>query len=132
MMLDDVADFLTAMGAPSVAWPLYKGDLPDDQDQTIAIFEAPGWPADTLGRENEIVTLQLRVRGARRDYPTVRAKWKECYDLLQDAQQVDTSPELLPGFAFIQTLAQGPLMFNDPEGRPNFTTRFKVMKARSV
>jgi hypothetical protein len=131
MLLDDIATYLTAQGAVSAGWSLYKGFMPDDSiAQVIAIFETGGYPADTLGRENENVTFQLRVRGARLDYPTVRAKWKQCFDLLQDAQQTAGSPVLLAGYAFIQALHFGPLAFSDAKYL-NMTANFKVKKSRS-
>ena len=130
MMLDDVASYLTAYGATDVNWPIYKGFLPDDASQAIAVFETGGYPPDTMERESENVTFQLRVRAARLDYVVGRAKWKQIFDLLQDAQHT-TSPTYLSGYTFIQALHFGPLAFSDDKGRPNFCTNWRVKKARS-
>jgi Bacteriophage minor capsid protein len=131
MLLDDIATYLTAMGATSTLWPIWKSDLPDETDQGIALFETGGFPPDTLGRENEDVTFQVRVRGTRKDYQVARAKWQEVYDLLQDAQQTAGSPVLLPGYVFIQAMHAGAMGWNDAKGRPNLTANFRVKKARS-
>ncbi len=131
MLLDDIKAFLIAEGAISAGWVIYEGYLPDDQDQTIVISETGGYPADTLGRENEDVTFQSRVRCARLDYATGRTKWLEVFDLLQDAQQTAGSPLLLAGYTFIQALHYGPAVFYDDKGRPNFCSNWRVKKERS-
>jgi hypothetical protein len=131
MLLDDIEQFLIASGATSVLWPLWKSDLPDETDQAIAIFETGGLPADTLARENEDVTFQVRIRSARKAYELARAKWQEVYDILQDAQQTAGSPQLLPGYVYIQSMHAGALGWNDAKGRPNFTSNWRVKKARS-
>lgn len=131
MLLDLIAEFLVQMGATSTLWPVWKSDLPDEQDQGIALFETGGYPADTLGRENEDVTFQVRVRGTRKDYQTARFKWQEVYDLLQDAQQTAGSPVLLPGVTFIQAMHAGPLGWPDAKGRPNLVANFRCKRART-
>lgn len=130
MILDDVRDYLVANGAATVLWPLTMGYLPDDSDQAIALFEYPGDPRDTLDADTETVKFQIRVRGAELDYPVARAKWLECFDLLQDSQQTSGSPILLPGVVFIQAMAYGPMAMNDEKGRPNFSTNFRCMRYR--
>jgi hypothetical protein len=131
MMLEDVAEFLIAMGVSSAAWPVWQGTLEDDIDQAISLFETPGWPPDTLGQENESVGLQLRVRGEKKNYAVTRQKWLDCFNALQEARQTNGSPILLPGFYFIKAQHFGPLMFYDDKGRPNFCTNYRVFKARS-
>lgn len=130
-LLDDIEAYLTAMGAVSTPWPLWKGRMAPTPDQGIGIFEYPGPPPDTLGRENEDVSLQTLVRGAELDYQTARAKWLEVYNLLQDARQTAGSPVLLPGYTFIQAKGQGPLTWSDGNNRPQFVSNWRVKKARS-
>lgn len=130
MILDDVRDFLVANGAATVLWPLTIGYLPDDSDQAIMLTEYPGIPRDTLGGENENPKFQLRVRGMKLDYPTARAKWLECFNLLQDSRQTSGSPVLLPGVVFIQSMGDGPFAINDEKGRPNFSTNFRCKRYR--
>ena len=135
MILTNIRDYLVALGLVEGAtgWKCYAGIMPDDQDQTIGIFETGGYPADTLGRENLRLTFQVRVRGRRLDYAVARAKWQELFDALQDAQSgLVGSPDPLEGYAFIQVLSQGPLHFNDANGRPNLTSNWRVMKSRTV
>jgi hypothetical protein len=131
MLLDDINAYLTAQGAVSAGWVLREGFMDDDQDQAIGLLETGGFPADTLGRENEDVTFMSRVRASRLDYPIGRRKWKDIYDLLQDAQQTAGSPVLLPGYTFIQSMHAGPLSWTDAKQRPNFTSNWRVKKARS-
>jgi len=124
-LMDDIRAYLLAnnvAGAPN--WPVYLGYYPDDQDQMIGIFETGGLPADTLGRENERVTFQVRIRASRLDYTTDRTKWKDIFDLLQDSIPAS-------GYIFVQAVHYAPMMFNDDRGRPNMTANFRVMKARS-
>jgi hypothetical protein len=131
MLLDDIKAYLVAQGAVSAGWSIFEGFMCDDSDQTIGLFETGGFPADTLGRENEDVTFQSRVRAHKLDYATGRAKWQIIFDLLQDARQTSGSPVLLPGYIFIQAAHYGPLCWTDKGGRPNFTSNWRVKKARS-
>jgi len=125
MFLDDVYNYLTSYGYVNgnTGWPLYEGYMPDDQDLTVAIYETGGYPADTLMRENQRITFQLRVRGSRRDYARVRQKWQDLFNALQDAD--DT---LLQGVALCQAMHYGPLAFTDDKGRVNMTVNFRVTR----
>jgi hypothetical protein len=137
MLLDDISAYLIAQGAVPPPWRIFEGYFPDSDpqigitDQVIGLFETGGYPADSLGRENERVTFQTRIRAARLDYATGRAQWQLVFNTLQDAQYTAGSPQLLPGVWFIQALHQGPLHFNDDLGRPNFTCNWRVYRRRS-
>lgn len=125
MLLDDVASYLVAQsGIVSASWPLYKGYIPDETAQVIALFETGGLPSDTLGGENERVTFMARVRGARLDYQVVRLKWKDVFDALHDSRPA-------AGYAYVHAVTHGPLVFSDPSGRINMTANFNVMKSRT-
>ena len=126
MLLDDLQAYLIQQsGVVTVSWPLYLGYLPDERDQCMGLFETGGYPADTLLRENERVTFQVRVRGARLDYVTVRRKWQDVYNALQDSHPAT-------GYAYVQSMAAGPLIFNDPAGRVNATANFRAYKTRTL
>jgi hypothetical protein len=126
MLLDDLYTYLGHQsGLVTIDWPLYLGYLPDEQDQCTGLFETGGMPADTLLRENERVSFQLRVRGNRFDYAVVRRKWQDYFDALQDSQPA-------AGYAYVQAAHLGPLVFGDPSGRVNMTANFLVMKARYI
>lgn len=129
-MLSDIRSYLIAQGLVEGAtgWKLYAGYFPDDQDQMVGLFDLPGMPADTLGRENRRLMFQLRVRAARLDYAVAVAKWQELFDALQDAQSSGVSPDYLAGYVFIQATSVSPMVFYDDNGRPNLTTGFRVMK----
>jgi hypothetical protein len=130
MLLDDIYAYLTDLGLVNgtTRWPCYEGYMTDDQDQTVALYETGGFPADTLLRENQRVTFQIRVRGSRRDYATVRQKWQDLFNALQDAP---TTTGHLPGVVFIQAMHYGPLVFTDDKSRVNMTVNFRVMRQPS-
>ena len=121
LFLDNVRNYLLGNG---VSWPVTIGFMPDDADDWIGIFETGGMPADTIGRENQRVTFQVRVRAARLDYLVCRTMWQTVFNLLQDAQ---AGNGYLPGVAYIQALHFGPLFFNDDQGRSNMTANWRVM-----
>jgi hypothetical protein len=125
MFLDDVYTYLTNGGYVNGAtgWPLYEGYMPDDQDLTVALYETGGYPADTILRENQRITFQLRVRGSRRDYARVRQKWQDLFNALQDANN-----PALNGVALMQAMHYGPLVFTDDKGRVNMTVNFRVTR----
>jgi hypothetical protein len=131
-LMEEVYAYLTNYGAVNGAtgWPCYIGYMTDDQDQTVALYETGGYPADTLLRENQRETFQLRVRGSRRDYPNVRQKWQDLFNLLQDASQ-DADPLLLDGIIFIQAMHYGPLVFTDDKGRVNMTANWRCLRTPS-
>jgi hypothetical protein len=122
MMIDDIRTFLMEQG---VVTPIYLGYIPDDDDVLIVIFDTGGMPADTLGRENERRTFQVRNRASRLDYQKAYDDWKNLFDILQDSTPT-------PEYAFVQAIHYGPMMFNDDAGRPNMTANFRVMKARET
>lgn len=126
MLLDDLKTYLSQQsGLVTTAWPLYLGYLPDDNDQVIGLFETGGFPPDTLLRENELVTFQMRVRAARFDYVIARRKWQDLFNALQDSQPA-------AGYALVQAMHSGPLEFGDPMGRCNFTANFRCVKSRTL
>ena len=130
MLLDDIGAYLQGVGLVSTGWTLSLGDIPDTPDQVISVFETGGWPFDTMNREQDKVSFQLRVRGARNDYTTPRAKWQACFDALQDADQYN-QPVYLGGYFIIQSMHSGPEPPQfDTEGRKNFIANFKVYKTR--
>ncbi len=134
LILTDIAAYLIARGlapadnntAPAGTYLLYQGYMPDDSETTMAIFETPGGkPALTLDRLVCEVTFQLRVRGARLNYPGVRAQWQACYNALQDSQPTSA-------YALVQSYNYGPMTFNDDRGRPNFITNFRAILLTSA
>ena len=125
-ILDDVRTYLIAQGAVPSGFSIYIGYIPDDGDRVISLYETGGYPADTLGRENERVTFQTRVRASRLDYVTCKTTWQGIFNSLQDSQL-----NLPNSYYLIQCIHYGPLMFNDDKGRTNMTSNWKVVKARS-
>lgn len=130
MFLDDVRDYLIAQGVASAGWNIFVNYFPSDQDQVIGIFGTGGMPADTLLRENTRPTFQSRLRVGEFAQAAGYAKWLEIFNALQDAKASVGSPYLLPGVTFIQAQATEPLIFNDANRRPNFTSNWRCMKSR--
>lgn len=130
MLLDDIYAYLVANGyGPNTSWPLCIGFFPDDSDQMIGLFPTGGYPADTMNRENERLTFQVRVRAARLNFAGCYTTWLAIFNLLQDAQQITIdSVVYLPGYTYIQALHYGPMFFNDDRGRSNMTANFRVLR----
>ena len=124
-LLDDIRAYLVSVpGIVSTTWPCYEGYFPDDQDTMIGIFETGGYPAAELNRENERVTFQTRVRADRLNYAVARQKWLDIFKALQDSTPAS-------GYFLVQAIHYGPMFFNDDQGRPNFTTNWRVIKVAS-
>lgn len=120
MLLDDIRAYLVTLGLVTSSWPVYEGYIPDDQNQMVSLFETGGMPPDTQNREYERVTFQLRIRGNRLDYAVVRTHWLTLFNALQDSAP--------PGYAYIQTMHNGPITFNDDRGRTNMISNFRAYK----
>lgn len=122
-LLDIIKAKLAADGvADGAVWRVFIGFAPDTQDQLISLHLTGGFPQDTLGGETIRGTFQLRVRGAYRDYVTCEAKWRECFNALNDA---DLSAD---GICLIQALAGEPLEYDDAKSRLNMTMNFNVKR----
>jgi hypothetical protein len=129
MLLDDIRAYLVAQGlapadnnaAPPGTWLLFEAYMPDDTDDTMAVFPTIGLPALTLLREIEGLSFQFRVRGSRLNYLPTYNQWQACFNALQDSQPT-------PDYKLVQAVHYGPMFFNDDRGRPNFITNFRVIK----
>jgi hypothetical protein len=132
-IIEEVYDYLTFLGLVNYTsgWDCFVGFMPDDQDQTIGLYETGGFPADTLLRENQRLTFQVHIRGARRDYGKVRNRWQMIFYALQDADS-QTAPPLLPGVVFIQAMHYGPMTFTEEKGRVAMTMNFRAMTTGGI
>lgn len=77
MMLVELATFLQAQGHGTLGTDIFIGMMPDEPDAILALYEYSGHgPVDTMGGapEFEGLSLQLRGRGAERDYQAVHTK----------------------------------------------------------
>ena len=120
----DVLSFLQSLSLTDpIFWPSYIGYLPDDQSQVVAVFETGGQPPVEINRDNEIVTVQLRIRASRLNYVTGRQQWLNCFNALQDSTLGQPSV-----YSIVQSLHYGPIFFNDDRGRSNFITNFKIKR----
>jgi Bacteriophage minor capsid protein len=120
---DFVAFLLGLNLTDPVFWPMYIGYIPDDQDQMMAVFETGGMPPVEINRDNEIVTLQMRVRSARLNYAVGRQQWLNCFNAIQDSSLGQVSV-----YSIVQSLHYGPIFFNDDRGRSNFITNWRIKR----
>jgi len=128
--LDSLKAFLDAQGVSSTLWPVKLTQAKDDSDQAIILSMAGGEPFDTLGRENLNPIFQAIVRGTPDGGQVAMVKWEEVFNAFADAQQVNGSPELLPGFIFIQPKATAPYQWWDDKGRPCLSTHYRCKVTR--
>ena len=125
VLLDLIHDFLVAqtIAGGATGWPLYKGFLPDDSDQAVAIFEFPGvLPENDSTDTSFYPAFQMRVRGGEFEYEVARAKMQEIRDILNDAN--------ITNLVYVYANQSGPTSLgNDGNDRPNFTMNFRTMEA---
>ncbi len=124
--LEQVYTYLFSLGVvDNSEWLLNLGYLTDDQDQVVALFSFGGPPAQTLQTENRYIKMQLRVRAARLSFPIAYAKWKECFDALNNAREGTGTG--LEGFRYITAGQLEPLSFTDKKGRANLTSTWDIL-----
>ena len=106
----------------TTGWKCYAGFCPDDEDKVVSLHSTGGYPQDTLGNENVLETVQIRVRGVYLDPTVCEAKWWAVFNALQDAT--------ISGIGGITALASGPLTYYDEKNRPNMTMNFRIIRPR--
>lgn len=79
MLLDDIATYLQTGGVGTVGTDLFKGELPPDPDNCVAIYEYAGQPP-FVSVDIDRPGLQVRVRN--KGYAQARAKIDQIYLLL--------------------------------------------------
>jgi len=130
LFLDALKNHLVAKG---ITWPIYTGYLPPTPDQVIALFETPGDDADIVSDSSEISYdksgFQVRVRGARLDYESVRDQIHLCFVALHANEPATTSGE--PVFVYVYAVGSGPLpMGLDGNERHELSWNFRTMRSR--
>jgi hypothetical protein len=132
MVLDDLRQYLIQMGivGGATGWPCFIGYLPDDQDRAVALYLTGGMAADTLGHENELPTVQVRVRAGKFALQECESKWREIYNALDQARPGQLMPDPLDGYGAIEALATAPLVWYDEKLRCNMTQNYRIIKLR--
>ena len=106
-------------------WPIYTGFLPDIQDQSIAIIELPGSPAEPKWK---IIypDFMIIVRGAKNGYADARTKIDDVFEQLHD-----NHAQVGANYILILSDQSGPSSWGeDSLDRPRFSWNFKVIKDR--
>ncbi len=108
----------------STGFKIFIGYAPDDQDDIVALTTTGGWAQDTHDSANVLESFQAKIRGNKFDYVACESKWRDVFNVLQDA---DMSAD---GIHYIQALATGPLAWIDPNHRHCMSINFKVVRSK--
>jgi len=125
VLLDDIAAILQQRGVTGV----YKGFMPDQPDNIVALFEYAGEPMElTMGDDDPVLErpgLQVRVRDT--SYPAGRAKIGQIVDFLHGLSEV-----VVNGTRYLLIRAnQSPESLGlDANNRSEFVCNFSVLKER--
>lgn len=124
MLLDDIANYLQTQGIGTVGTDIFRGLMPDQPDNCIALFEYAGSPPD-LHWNGEYPGLQVRVRN--KSYSAGRAKIGAVVDVLHGLteQVLGTTRYLL-----IRANQSPESLGRDNNGRNEWVVNFAVIKER--
>jgi hypothetical protein len=129
MLLDDVAAYLQSKGVGTVNTDLFKGYLPDQPDNLVALFEYAGDPTElTMGDDDPTLECPgLQVRVCNKSYPTGRAKIGAVVDALHGLAE-----SVLGGKRYLLIRAnQSPESIGQDANRRNeWVVNFSVLKER--
>lgn len=116
----------TGTGSGST-WPCFRGFLPDQPDQCIAVQYTGGFPQDEHGGANLLQTFQVAVRAGQQQHAVAEGKWLAMFDALQDSQGAANMTD----FNLVQAQNTGPLYFLDEKNRPMFVCNFRAVRTRT-
>lgn len=124
MLLDDIASHLQSQGIGTVGTNIFKGLLPDQPDNCIALFEYAGSPPD-LHWEGEYPGLQVRVRN--KSYSAGREKIGSVVSKLHGLceQTINSTRYLL-----LKANQSPGGLGRDANGRNEWVVNFTVIKER--
>lgn len=128
-ILDEIATYLAIKNIGTVDTDIFKGFMPDQPDNMVALFEYAGKPMElTMGTGDPTLErpgLQVRVRNT--SYPTGRAKIEQVVDILHGLTE-----QVLGGKRYLLIRAnQSPESIGlDANNRSEFVVNFSVLKER--
>lgn len=128
-ILDEIATYLAIKNIGTVDTDIFKGFMPDQPDNMVALFEYAGNPMElTMGTGDPTLErpgLQVRVRNT--SYPTGRAKIEQVVDILHGLTE-----QVLGGKRYLLIRAnQSPESIGlDANNRSEFVVNFSVLKER--
>lgn len=124
MILDDIATYLQAGGVGTIGTDLFKGELPPDPDNCVAIYEYAGQPP-LVSVNIDRPGLQVRVRN--QGYAQARAKIEQVYLLLHALANTTLSGER---YLIIRAVQSPFSMGRDSNNLLELVQNFIIMKER--
>jgi Bacteriophage minor capsid protein len=136
MLLDELGEYLQALGKGTLAIDLFLSKLPVDAqqplspDEIVALVETPGFPPEYVhvpgGPQREHPVIQLLVRGKANDYAAPRLRAQDIYLTLGAI-----SNQTLSGTFYLSCLPLGSIapLKEDDFGRPILQCQFKIDKS---
>lgn len=131
MMLEALADKLTAASVATVGTNLFIGIMPNSPDVCVSLYEYAGSPPLEVLRDNaatlERPSVQVMVRASRNDYPTAR-------DLITDVRDSLTgiTDETISNVRFLRVNQNSAInaVGTDENDRPMFTLSLTTVVER--
>lgn len=120
-VLSAIKTYLESQG---IKTQIIKGDMPDQPDNCIALFEYAGSPPD-LHWNGEYPGLQVRVRN--KSYAAGRAKIGEVTDLLHGLHEQTLSDTR---YLLIKARGSPEVLKRDANNRIEFFINFEIIKER--
>ncbi len=120
MLIDDGVGAVVASGN---AWTIRVGQMTEDADEMLAVFDTPGAPPNPLWLL-DFPTVQVMIRGAIDGYDAAWTKGRNVKDAL-----LGRAPEVKNSDSFDAINGLGDLMFlrYDTKNRPLFSVNFNLI-----
>lgn len=131
MILEALADKLTAASVATVGTNLFIGIMPNSPDVCVSLYEYAGSPPLEVMRDNDATlerpSVQVLARASRNDYPTAR-------DLISDVRDSLTSitDETIGNVRFLRVNQNSSInaVGTDENDRPLFTLSLMTVVER--
>lgn len=131
MILEALADKLTAASVATVGTNLFIGIMPNSPDVCVSLYEYAGSPPLEVMRDNDATlerpSVQVLARASRNDYPTAR-------DLISDVRDSLTSitDETIGNVRFLRVNQNSSInaVGTDDNDRPLFTLSLTTVVER--
>ena len=123
-MLAEIGAYLATKNVGTVGTDIFLGQMPDQPDNCIALFEYAGSPPD-LHWNGEYPGLQVRVRN--KSYAAARSKIREVMAALHGLHE-----QTLSGTRYLLIKARGSpeILKRDASNRIELVLNFEIIKER--
>ena len=126
-MIEDIATYLQTAGIGTIGTNLFKGQIPTEPDNCVAVFEYAGSPPAVTHDKKTLDSpgLQIRVRNA--DYAAGMTAIQGIIDVLSPLSNVSIGS----GYYLSILANQSPVPLGlDEKDRHEFSMNFLVLKRR--